>query len=354
MAKKRMLDDSLFVSEKIGTVPPLARWVLVGLFANADDQGRLSANAALIRAQTLAYDDVPLKEVEGYLQLLADAGFLQVYEADGQRCIQLLNWWNNQDWMQYANPSKLPSPVGWTDRVRLTVTRGGIVTYNWHRKDGTVVPDTCDRTGRPLPKQAQTPDAGTPPAPKPESRAEGFKFMLDDPPSGPKLQPAETTSTVVNNNPTKKLCDKLGLDPRRFVNGRIPKGTGVNALEVYYEYVSAKEVRVSEYIKDLMAERKIDDLPKWRTVIEAWLSMSYKHDNFTGMMDWYKNGVPAHAQKEGKQHEQGKANGSSWSSRNPRPSADSAGAGSIPLGTAATASYSDASRLLKKAVLVNH
>lgn len=345
MAKRRMVDDALFVNEKVGNLPPLARWLLIGLYTNADDQGRLSASPALVRAQVLAFDDITLKQVEEYLGLLEQAGFIQLYEGEGQRCLQLVAWWQNQDWMQYANPSRLPPPPGWLDRVRLTITKGEIVTFNWQRRDGSLVPDTCDRTGRPLPKQASG-DAGTPPA-QSVNRAEGFKFMLDDPPSGPKLrEPA--TSTVVAPGPTKKLCERLGIDPRRFVEGRIPKGTGINRVEVYYEYVSAREVQMSEYIKDLMEERHVDDLDKWRQVIEAWLGMSYRPDNFNGMLDWYRDGVPAHARKEA-----GDATikASRTSRRGAVPGGDSPAAGSVPLGTTATASYSDASRLLKKATL---
>jgi hypothetical protein len=37
----------------------------------------------------------------------------------------------------------------------------------------------------------------------------------------------------------------------------------------------------------------VEDIEKWAEVIKAWVLRGYRWDNVSGMLDWYKNGIPS-------------------------------------------------------------
>lgn len=368
---RRMVDGSFFTNERVAKMPQLCRLFLLGLIANvADDQGRMSANPALLRATVLPFEDIGLTEIQEFLEILVENNTLVLYEADGKQVAQLVNWWQYQEQMQYAAPSKLLPPDGWKDRIRLTVGRGkAALTYGWHLRDGTIVPDTCDRHGRPLPSSGQGGQSEAAPVQaalglevkptgiasdeavgKDASVGEGdqsaaqlgeirsqaaapgvtvvagpapaiiavepaqlvevasattngknqWAIVSDDLPTGPRHlrnqplppPPAETQYTA---KAVKKNCLRLAVDPRKFVDGKIPRGKGETKFEIFYEFASINAIMISDYNRDRIDEA-VQDNAKWRAVLEAWFGVQNKPDNFTGQLQWYSEGIPTYAQ----------------------------------------------------------
>jgi hypothetical protein len=84
------------------------------------------------------------------------------------------------------------------------------------------------------------------------------------------------------------------LDARRFVDGFIPAGTGVNPVEVYYERFNIREdaARLNALQEDDLV-RECPDLDKLRTVVVAYSRTSYRKGNLQLILDWYANGTPA-------------------------------------------------------------
>lgn len=83
----------------------------------------------------------------------------------------------------------------------------------------------------------------------------------------------------------------LAADLRKTINGRIPEGTGLTPVEVFYEVWSTKEESLTNYKRDEMT-RIATDLTLWRQVVKAW-ALKYKSShNIEGMLDWYRNGIP--------------------------------------------------------------
>ena len=115
-------DDMRFIADKV-----------MHLRLYPDDQGRMKANAAWIRAQVFPYDDVELDMVQNALDLFVASESLQVYEVGGTRYLQFLNWWTWQK-HTWAWPSKYPPPQDWQDRV-------------CYRKGNTVVKSNWDDGG---------------------------------------------------------------------------------------------------------------------------------------------------------------------------------------------------------------
>lgn len=145
---RRMIDTSIWSNESFSYLPPYGRLLLLGMVNHADDQGRLKANPAWLRAQVFPYDDMGIDEVEGWLQQIAANGTLQIYKVESKQYAQMLKWWDYQS-MNFAAPSKYPPPPDWNDRIRYTAKGRIILTYNWTDATGKPVKDTCGPYGRP-------------------------------------------------------------------------------------------------------------------------------------------------------------------------------------------------------------
>lgn len=143
---RRMIDDSMWSNEQFAEMPLGARLLQIGIINHADDQGRVKANPAYLRAQIFPYDDIDAATVQVWLELIAENDTIILYQVNGKQYIQLINWWRYQS-LQYAQPSMYPRPEGWKDRIRRTLTKGVIVTCNWQRVNGEPIEDTCDMDG---------------------------------------------------------------------------------------------------------------------------------------------------------------------------------------------------------------
>jgi hypothetical protein len=124
-----MIDPSFWCSENVAALPIARRYFFIGLFSNADDQGRLKAHPALLRSQLYPFDDVPLEEIQAALTELAEGGFITLYSVEGKDYLQIPNWWTYQR-PRWARPSEHPAPEGWSDRVRYRLGNS-VLRDNW-------------------------------------------------------------------------------------------------------------------------------------------------------------------------------------------------------------------------------
>jgi hypothetical protein len=79
------------------------------------------------------------------------------------------------------------------------------------------------------------------------------------------------------------------------VNGYIPEGKGVTAVEVYYERFSirnADDKLTAPLEQDLV--NACPDLDKLRVIMAAYSQKGYRGKNVSLILDWYKNGIPRH------------------------------------------------------------
>lgn len=154
--KRRMHDASQWQAEAFATLPVEARLLLLALVDSADDQGRFRAHAAAVRSQAFPYDDFTLAQVDAWMNALTSSalehtptGPITLYQVEGQTYGQFRKWWDIQR-PSWAGPSQLPPPPEWDDRIRI---RGphSVLTYNWQDVKGLLLPNSCDRTGKPTP-----------------------------------------------------------------------------------------------------------------------------------------------------------------------------------------------------------
>ena len=133
-----MIDPALWQSETIAGLTIRQRLLFIGLFSNADDQGRMKAHPSLIRSKLFPYDDISLDDIAGWLQSLVTGDFITMYANSGKDYLQICNWWKYQH-PRWAWPSEHPAPEGWQDRVHY---RQGnkVITQNWDHSDA-ILPD---------------------------------------------------------------------------------------------------------------------------------------------------------------------------------------------------------------------
>ena len=185
MASRRMIDEAFWESETVAGWDYFQRLLFIGMFCKADDQGRMKANAAWIRAQVFPYDDVELDRLQGALDLFVASESVQVYEVDGTKYLQFLNWWTWQK-HTWAWPSKYPAPPEWLDRV-------------CYRKGNTVIKSGWDESDTKEESESQTSDPTMTP-----SRTRGETSLGSAPSTSGSISTRGSTSgsesTRANNN----------------------------------------------------------------------------------------------------------------------------------------------------------
>jgi hypothetical protein len=109
VARKRMIDPNIWMSEDVGKLNLFERLLLIGMFSNADDEGKGRANPPLIRSLIFPYDDIPIADIEAALEKIKQYIHIEIYEVDGSRYYKFSNWkkWQRVDKIQ---KSIIPEP----------------------------------------------------------------------------------------------------------------------------------------------------------------------------------------------------------------------------------------------------
>lgn len=110
MARIRSVKPNLFGSYSIAKVPIEARYLFIGLFCEADDEGRLIDSPKRIAGSLFPHDDkVTESRVNAWLDKLQDERSIYRYKATGGRYIVIPKWKTHQK-VSHPLPSPLPSP----------------------------------------------------------------------------------------------------------------------------------------------------------------------------------------------------------------------------------------------------
>lgn len=107
MARRRMIDPNFWQSEDVSKLTIRQRLLVIGLFSNADDEGKGRANIPYIRSVVFPYDDIPVKELTQDMIRVAEVISIHLYEVEGNSYYKFMNWekWQRVDKPQ---PSLLP------------------------------------------------------------------------------------------------------------------------------------------------------------------------------------------------------------------------------------------------------
>lgn len=109
MARARSIKPGFFCNDGLVELPFEVRLLFIGLWTLADREGRLEDRPKRIRAQIFPYDNV---DVDKALDQLQAAGFVVRYEAEGTRCLQVVNFVKHQMPHHKEAASELPPLPG--------------------------------------------------------------------------------------------------------------------------------------------------------------------------------------------------------------------------------------------------
>lgn len=109
---KRMIDSEIWKNEKFGYLGESERLLFIGIFSNADDDGRLRGGPAYLKALVFPYDTNKSNEdLLTWRDILLEAGLIFVYSTNGREYISLPGWSEHQLIRKDRyHPSRLPSP----------------------------------------------------------------------------------------------------------------------------------------------------------------------------------------------------------------------------------------------------
>lgn len=110
MARQRFIWPELWKDPVFGKLEPVEQVLFIGFFSIADDEGRLMADPAYLRAEVFPYKDWTNRKVENVRDATATKCVnVCLYEAEGLDYIALLKWHDYQK-PKYPKPSKIPPP----------------------------------------------------------------------------------------------------------------------------------------------------------------------------------------------------------------------------------------------------
>jgi len=110
MARTRSIRPGFFTNDSLGELPPTVRLFFAGLWTVADREGRLQDRPRKLKAELMPFDKI---EINNALTKLANAGFLQRYEVDGNKFIQIVHWDRHQRPHPREEQSQIPPPEGY-------------------------------------------------------------------------------------------------------------------------------------------------------------------------------------------------------------------------------------------------
>lgn len=105
MARARNIKPGFFSNDELAGLPFEHRLLFIGLWTVADREGRLLDRPRKIRMEVFPADDV---DCDAGLAALQRSGFLERYEVDGAKIIQIKNWEKHQKPHVREAPSELP------------------------------------------------------------------------------------------------------------------------------------------------------------------------------------------------------------------------------------------------------
>lgn len=107
---RRMITPEICRNEKVASLPDAGRFLFIGIFSNADDDGRLKASPKFLKATIFPYDeDKTASQVTQLRDQCAVLGLIRLYSKNGTEYLDLPGWREHQLIRKDRyRPSKLP------------------------------------------------------------------------------------------------------------------------------------------------------------------------------------------------------------------------------------------------------
>lgn len=139
MARSRNIKPSIMDNEDLAALPALTRLLFIYMWMLADRDGRLEDRPSRIKKQALGYDD---GSADDMLNELALAGFIERYEAQGTKVIQILAFTKHQTPHVREAASELPCKDISTTKAVPSTNQGSAEPSPRSPDSGFLIPDT--------------------------------------------------------------------------------------------------------------------------------------------------------------------------------------------------------------------
>ena len=94
---RRMINPEIWFNEKVSSLPDAGRLLFIGIFSNADNEGRLKASPKYLKGHIFPYDDdKTLDQIKQLRDHCAELGLIRLYSKDGQEYLDLPGWCEHQ------------------------------------------------------------------------------------------------------------------------------------------------------------------------------------------------------------------------------------------------------------------
>jgi len=107
MSRARNIKPGFFKNDRLADCEPLARILFVGLWCEADREGRLEDRPKRLKAEYLCYDEC---DIDSLLDQLTNGEFIVRYSVDGRKYIQILAFKKHQNPHVKEGASTIPAP----------------------------------------------------------------------------------------------------------------------------------------------------------------------------------------------------------------------------------------------------
>jgi len=132
VARGRMFPQSYSTDRRYGRLSLKAIGLFPLMWSNADDQGRLCGDPEEIKyAVCPNIDHITKQDIPTLLKELQENNLILLYNTPKSAAIQLLDWWDANQKMQWAWPSEYSAPEGWQDHLRYKKDSKTVVTQDW-------------------------------------------------------------------------------------------------------------------------------------------------------------------------------------------------------------------------------
>lgn len=131
MARKRMISPNIWGSLSFSKLSDFAKLVFIGLFSNADDDGKGCADVSMIKSTLFPRDKQRrLTDIENALSEIAQNMSIKFYEIEGDS-YYILTAWQKWQTINRPTPSTIPNPPA-------TMGERGHNTQNYNFNDNSL------------------------------------------------------------------------------------------------------------------------------------------------------------------------------------------------------------------------
>lgn len=200
MARARNIKPGFFTNEKLVELPFATRLLFIGLWTEADREGRMEDKPKRIKMKLFPADDI---DVDAALQDLHASGFLLRYEVAGEQFIQVLAFDKHQNPHRDEKKSEIPAPY----------------LHCASTEQAQVLNGTCPADSLPLIPDSLPLIPDTPITPPPAARKKSTPVEDQDFVEAYSLYPARPGSSKASALKAWQARLASGVDPQAIIAG---------------------------------------------------------------------------------------------------------------------------------------